>query len=203
MRITDPNKNVWTLTYDNSGNLASVADPKSFTVLAARNAAGQILSLADPKGNKRSYQYNADGLLTGFTDALGNQWTYDYDGAARPSSKADPTGVTLKETYTAGNRIASLAAGDTQTTFDYSGIQRDGLNRLARYTRFERQSGDLRLRCRGPTHRDHLAGRQERQPISTTTCIVSAKYRTGWAISRFTATTRPDGRSASASRADP
>ena len=134
VRITDPNKNVWTLTYDNSGNLASVADPKSSTVLAARNTAGQILSLADPKGNKRSYQYNADGLLTGFTDALGNQWTYDYDGAARSSSKTDPSGATLKATYTAGNRIASLTAGDTQTQFDYSGIQRDGLNRLARYT---------------------------------------------------------------------
>ena len=84
-------------------------------MLATRNAAGQILSLADPKGNKRSYQYNADGLLTGFTDALGNKWTYDYDGAARPSSKTDPAGVTLKATYTAGNRIAGLTAGDTQT----------------------------------------------------------------------------------------
>jgi YD repeat-containing protein len=132
-RIIDPNKNIWTLAYDNSGNLASVTDPRTFPVLATRNAAGQIVSLADPKGNTRSYQYNADGLITGFTDALGNKWVYDYDGAARPSTKTDPTGVTLKAAYTPGNRIASLSAGDTQTAFDYSGIQRDSLNRLSRY----------------------------------------------------------------------
>jgi YD repeat-containing protein len=134
VRITDPNKNVWTLTYDSSGNLASVTDPRTFTVNATRNAAGQILSLADPKGNKSTYQYNADGLMAGFTDALGNQWAYDYDGAARPSAKTDPTGVTLKATYTTDNRIAGLAAGDTTTAFDYSGIHRDSLNRLSTYT---------------------------------------------------------------------
>jgi YD repeat-containing protein len=134
VRITDPNKNVWTLTYDPSGNLASVTDPRTFTVLATRNAAGQITALADQKGNKSTYQYNADGLMTGFTDGLGNQWAYDYDGAARPSARIDPTGVTLKATYTPGNRIAGLTAGDTQTAFDYSGIQRDSLNRLSRYT---------------------------------------------------------------------
>jgi YD repeat-containing protein len=133
-RITDPNKNVWTLTYDSSGNLASVTDPRTFTVLATRNAAGQILSLADQKGNKSTYQYNADGLMTGFTDALGNKWAYDYDGAARPSAKTDPTGVTMKATYTPGNRIAGLSVGDIQTSFDYSSIHQDSLNRLSAYT---------------------------------------------------------------------
>ena len=134
VRITDPNKNAWTLTDDSSGNLASVTDPRTFTFNATRNAAGQITSLADQKGNKSTYQYNADGLMTGFTDALGNKWAYDYDGAARPSAKTDPTGVTLKATYTPGNRIAGLAAGDTTTAFDYSGIHRDSLNRLSTYT---------------------------------------------------------------------
>ena len=133
-RITDPNKNVWTLAYDSSGNLAAVTDPRTFTTLATRNAAGQILSLADPKGNKSIYQYNADGLMTGFTDALGNVWAYVYDGAARESAGTDPTGVTMQAAYTNGNRIAGLTAGDAQTTFDYSGIQRDSLNRLAQYT---------------------------------------------------------------------
>src|ERR1019366_1890888 len=133
VRITDPNKNVWTLTYDSSGNLASVTDPRTFTALATRNAAGQILSIADQKGNTSRYQYNTDALMTGFTDALGNKWAYDYDGAARPSAKTDPTGVTLKATYTTDNRIASLTAGDTTTAFDYSGIHRDSLNRLLYY----------------------------------------------------------------------
>ena len=133
-RITDPNKNIWTLSYDDSGNLAGVTDPRTFTLLATRNSAGQIVSLADPKGNTRNYQYNADGLLTGFIDALGNKWAYDYDGAARPSSRTDPAGATVKAAYTAANRIALLTAADTQQPFDYSGIQRDNLNRLSSYT---------------------------------------------------------------------
>ncbi len=133
-RFTDPNKNVWTLTYDNSGNLAGVTNPVNFTTLATRNAAGQILSLADPKGNKRGYQYNTDGLLTGFTDALGNQWAYVYDGAARTSARTDPAGATIKAAYTPANRISLLTAGDTQQPYDYSGIQRDSLNRLTQYT---------------------------------------------------------------------
>ncbi len=133
-RITDPNKNVWTLSYDAVGNLAGVTDPLSAAVAATRNDAGQIVSLADPKGNTRTYQYNADGLPTGFTDALGNKWAYDYDGAARPVSRTDPAGVTVKTAYTNGNRIAGLTAADTQQPFDYSGIQRDSLNRISRYT---------------------------------------------------------------------
>ena len=134
VRITDPNKNAWTLAYDPSGCLASVTDPATFTTLATRNSAGQILSLADPKGNKSVYQYNADGLMTGVTDPLGNQWAYDYDGAARASARTDPAGATVKATYTNGNRIALLTATDTQQPFDYSGIQRDSLNRLSGYT---------------------------------------------------------------------
>ena len=51
-----------------------------------------------------------------------------------PSARTDPAGVTVKAAYTAGNRIAGLTAGDTQLPFDYSGIQRDSLNRLSRYT---------------------------------------------------------------------
>lgn len=133
-RITDPNKNVWVLTYDSSGNLASVTDPRTFSTLATRNSNGQIVSIADPKGNVRKYQYNDDGLLIGFTDGLGNKWAYDYDGAARPSVKTDPSGAALKVEYSSGNRITRVVSGDTQTSFDYSGIRRDSLNRLSRYT---------------------------------------------------------------------
>jgi YD repeat-containing protein len=132
--ITDPNKNVWTLKYDGSGNLTGVTNPLSGGVSATRNAAGQITSVADPKGNKSTYQYNADGLITGFTDALNNSWAYDYDGAARAATRTDPTGAALKATYTAANRIAGLSSGSAQTAFDYSGIQRDSLNRLTSYT---------------------------------------------------------------------
>ena len=36
--------------------------------------------------------------------------------------------------YNAGNRITGLTAGNVQMAFDFSGIQRDSLNRLVNYT---------------------------------------------------------------------
>ncbi len=131
--ITDPNKNVWTLNYDSAGNLTGVTNPLGGALAATRNAAGQITTLAGPKGNKSVYQYSPDGLLTGFTDALNNKWAYDYDGGARPATRTDPFGGSLKTTYTPGNRLATLNAGTAQVSFDYSGIQRDSLNRLTSY----------------------------------------------------------------------
>ncbi|MEO8594672.1 MAG: DUF6531 domain-containing protein [Candidatus Solibacter sp.] len=129
-RITDPNKNIWTLSYDDSGNLAGITDPRTFTTTATRDAAGQIVALADQKGNTRKYQYNSDGLVTGFTDALGNQWNYEYDGAARTLTRQDPAGATMRADYTVANRLLHVSSGDSLAVFDESGLHRDSANRL-------------------------------------------------------------------------
>ena len=90
--ITDPNKNVWTLKYDDSGALTGLSNPRNGSISVTRNAAGQITSLTDPSGNKKIYQYTSDGLLSAFTDALNNKWSYDYDGAVRTATRTDPLG---------------------------------------------------------------------------------------------------------------
>ncbi len=131
--ITDANKNVWTFKYDANSRLIAVNNPAG-NLSATRNAAGQITSLTDANGNKSSYQYDANGLLTGFADALNNQWKYTYDGAARVATRTDPAGTSLKASYAADNRLAALSSGQAQTSFDYSGMQRDSLNRPASYT---------------------------------------------------------------------
>jgi YD repeat-containing protein len=132
--VTDPNKKAWAYAYDSTGLLASTTDPLGFAIATTRNAYGQILSLSDQKGNPRTWKYNADGLLTGYTDALGNAWSYAYDGAARAASVTDPAGTAVRASYNAANRVSSLSNGDTSAAFDYSGIQRDAMNRLAGYT---------------------------------------------------------------------
>jgi YD repeat-containing protein len=137
--VTDPNKNVWAFQYDANTKLTTVNNPAG-SLSATRNTAGQITSLTDPDGNKSTWQYDANGLLTGFTDALNNQWQYTYDGAARVAVRTDPSGATLQASYTPANRLANLTAVSVpnnrvpQLTFDYSGAQRDSLNRLATYT---------------------------------------------------------------------
>ncbi len=132
--ITDPNGNVWTFTYDSLGNLIGAANPLSGGFSATRSAAGQITSRTDGLGNKTSYQYGSDGLLATFIDALAGKWVYQYDGAARAATRTDPGGSMVSATYGASNRITALAAGNASTSFDYSGLQRDSLNRLVSYT---------------------------------------------------------------------
>src|SRR5271157_5308148 len=132
--ITDPNGNIWAFKYDSSGNLVGVANPAGGVVSAVRSASGQITGITDPRGNKTSYQYDANGLVAGFIDALNGAWSYRYDGAARPVSRTDPGGGVLAASYNTGSRIAGLTAGTVQVAFDFSGIQRDSLNRLVSYT---------------------------------------------------------------------
>ncbi|MBZ5620068.1 MAG: hypothetical protein LAQ69_15290, partial [Acidobacteriia bacterium] len=132
--ITDPNGNVWALTYDTSGNLTGVANPAGGGFSATRSAAGQISSLTDGLGNKTSYQYGSDGLLATFVDALAGKWSYQYDGVARASIRTDPGGSALSADYSAVNHITALGADDIKSPFDYSGLQRDSLNRLVSYT---------------------------------------------------------------------
>jgi YD repeat-containing protein len=133
VRITDPNKNVWALKYDDAQNLISVTDPQGRAVTATRNPAGQITSLANAAGNASKYDYTGDGLISAFTDAMGNKWSYDYDGAARAQTRTDPSGGTLKAEYNARNRISALTAGNSRITFDYSGVARNAAGRISSY----------------------------------------------------------------------
>jgi len=132
--ITDPNGNIWALQYDAAGNLVSVTNPASGAVTATRSASGQITGLTDALGNKTAYTYTPDGLLATFTDALNGKWSYQYDGALRAYARTDPGGATLAASYNARNRVTGLMSGAAQTGFDYSGLQRDPLNRLISYT---------------------------------------------------------------------
>jgi YD repeat-containing protein len=134
VRITDPNKNVWTLKYDDGQNLISVTDPQGNALTATRNSSGLITGVTDANGNARSYQYTPEGLISTFADALGNKWSYDYDGAARAATRTDPSGATLKAEYNARNRISALTAGSARTTFDYSGILHNAAGRISSYT---------------------------------------------------------------------
>jgi YD repeat-containing protein len=132
--ITDPNGNIWAFKYDSSGNLVGVTNPAGGVVSAVRSASGQITGITDARGNKTSYQYDGNGLIATFIDALNGNWSYQYDGAARAVARTDPGGAVLGASYNAGTRIAGLTAGNVQVAFDFSGIQRDSLNRLVSYT---------------------------------------------------------------------
>ena len=131
--IADPRGNTYSFAYDGSGNLLSVTDPLTGGWTATRTANGQIATLSNALSGKTSYQYGTDGLLSTFTDALGGNWMYQYDSSARVAARTDPSGVSLAATYGAGVQPAAIANGPAQLTYDFSGQQRDALNRLVQY----------------------------------------------------------------------
>ncbi|MCL5743328.1 MAG: DUF6531 domain-containing protein [Acidobacteria bacterium] len=133
-RITDPNGNAYQFRYDAAGSLLAVADPLGGTVTATRNDAGLITSVVDANGNRNGFQYDSDGQLLKWTDALGGAWTYQYDGAARVASRAQPNGTAIQASYDSRNRLSAVSSGDAGSAFDYSGVERDGLNRVVRST---------------------------------------------------------------------
>jgi YD repeat-containing protein len=132
--ITDPNGNIWAFKYDSSGNLVGVTNPAGGVVSAVRSTSGEITGITDARGNKTSFQYDGNGLIATFIDALNGNWSYQYDGAARAVARTDPGGSVLQASYNVGKRITGLTAGNVQVAFDFSGIQRDSLNRLVSYT---------------------------------------------------------------------
>jgi len=114
VRITNPNKNVWTLKYDDAGNLISVTDPQGGTASATRSAAGQITAPDRPEGQQEQLSVQRRRAADGFHGRHGHKWAFDYDAAARAATRTDPSGATLKAEYTARNRISALTAGNTR-----------------------------------------------------------------------------------------
>ncbi|SFT04974.1 DNRLRE domain-containing protein [Marininema halotolerans] len=88
--ITNSKDERITYTYDHTGNLIKVTEPKGnqtedpedYTTTTAYDLNHQAIKETDTKGNSIHYTYNDDGLLTQVTDEQGNttKASYDSDG---------------------------------------------------------------------------------------------------------------------------
>ena len=133
-QFTDAGNNAWKLTYDSAGRLNAVADPYGNALTATRNGAGLVTAVSDANGGRNGFQYDADGVVTNWLDPLGGNWKYQYDGALNVSARTEPAGNTMQATYDAQSRLKSVTSPAGSVSFDYSGIQRDAMNRVAQTT---------------------------------------------------------------------
>jgi RHS repeat-associated protein len=122
-------RTIASLTYDNSGNLATKTTPDGDS-LYTYGSKGLLATSIDPAGHTSSYAYDAAGHVTSVTGPDGRVWTYAYDGDGRTSAVTDPAGQRTTFSYDAAGDLAGFsdAAGRGQA-YAY-----DSLGRLATVT---------------------------------------------------------------------
>jgi YD repeat-containing protein len=139
VKITYPNGEVETMTYDSNGNLltstsastggtttytydpvfnevTSITDPKGSITTMEYDANGNLIKITDALNNETNLQYDSRGLLTQTTDALGNVTTYTYGTSGNLLSTTDPLGKTTTYTYDQAGNLTSETDAQGKTT---------------------------------------------------------------------------------------
>jgi RHS repeat-associated protein len=122
--ITDPLGHVWTLNYDNLGNLTSIVDPLTHQVTLGHNSAGQVTSIADALNDTTQFAYSYYGDLSQVTDPLGNSTKLSTDNAGRLILFSDPLGNTTGATYDNLDHVTQIVDarnGTTSGSYDGNG----------------------------------------------------------------------------------
>jgi RHS repeat-associated protein len=161
-KFTDANGHIYTLTYDNHGNMLSQTDPLNYSEYYAYDPVfNNITSYTDKNGNTTTFGYDTKGNRTlisyplgitnsftyasngdrlSFTNGRSFTTTYSYDAYGNIISENRPLGATTKYIYDARSRlITKTDALNHATTYNYDLLDRitsiiDALNNTTKYT---------------------------------------------------------------------
>lgn len=126
-QIEQPDKYVWTFTYDRMGRVLT----------SAFNPPGQTPAPA-------SFGYDVVGQLTSYTDSLSQTWSFDYDEARRLVKTVAPSGDTASFTHdAAGNITQTEYSNGTGPVSFWEQTQFDELGRLLKTIGAEGQQWDF------------------------------------------------------------
>ncbi len=108
---TDPLGNVWSTSFDTSGNPTRFTDPDGNVVTYTYADRGLPLTVTDQGGNVTRFVYDDRGLPLTITDSLGRSERFQYDAAGRLTKRTDRGGVELGWTYDSTGRIRTATQG--------------------------------------------------------------------------------------------
>lgn len=145
-QIKDTADNIWNLTYD---------------------VAGRVATSMDPDGNSTTYTYDEKDRVTSITDPLVNVTTYQYDLRGNLSQITDAEGAITTLTYTPHRKLASITDAQTNVTaFTYDNEDRllSATDALGNATRYEYDGIGRRIATLDPlgnryTHRYDETGK--------------------------------------------
>jgi RHS repeat-associated protein len=132
--ITDANGDVVTRTFDSSGRVTSVvdprgnepsADPDDYRTTFVYDSLDRLVTATDPLGHVSSNTYDLAGQLVSSLDAAGHATSYTYDNAGRQTSVTDANGHASVTGYDNAGRVTAMVdATGAVTTFAYDAAGR-------------------------------------------------------------------------------
>ncbi|NNE71064.1 MAG: RHS repeat protein, partial [Rhodothermales bacterium] len=145
-RVTYPDGQSTTYTYDASGRVTGYEAPGGGTFVYEYDGQGLLTSATNPLGGSTGFEYDGGGVLAGSTNEMGDRTTYgrdaqgritlvshpgggtqtmQYDAAGRLISETDETGIVTTYAYdTDGNVTSVTDALGGQTSFAWDGMGR-------------------------------------------------------------------------------
>ncbi len=125
-KLTEPGR-VTVYGYDDAGTMLSqaITDTATGQTRTSRwsyNQSGLIDVVTDPKGATSQLSYDSAGNLSSLRNALGEQTEFQYDSAGNMVARVEPTGVTTTFTYDERNRVRQITKGGEQVAFAYTPI---------------------------------------------------------------------------------
>jgi RHS repeat-associated protein len=129
-QVVDPSGAGTLMSYDASGNLASVTDARntSAPTTYTYDNFNRIATRTDPLGNQASYQYDANNNLSQFTDRRGKIAVFTYDSLNRRiftgfGKSGSTYESSISYTFDAGNRLTQAVDSISGTvTRGYDGL---------------------------------------------------------------------------------
>lgn len=130
---------VFSLAYDNAGNISQITDELGGIYTFTYDGAGRTISLSDPEGRTTHYVYDGAGRLTSLTDGEGNTTGYTYDAAGNLIATTDGNGNTTEYTYDVLEQLITItdALGSAQHfAYDKAGNLTEATDELGHTTRY-------------------------------------------------------------------
>jgi RHS repeat-associated protein len=131
LKITDRHGLSLTLSYNSSGQLASVTDHPTLgrALTFTYNGSGQIATVTDPMGRVASYTYSGGNLISVTLPGMSSaRWTFAYNGSRLMTHKTNGRGRTTITTYDSSQRATNQTDPlGRQHTFVYDQV--DGVKR--------------------------------------------------------------------------
>ncbi|MGH9832577.1 MAG: RHS repeat-associated core domain-containing protein, partial [Blastocatellia bacterium] len=119
-QIKDALGRITRMSYDSSGNRASMTDALGRMTTYVYDSFGQLISMTDPLGHTTRYSYDANGYINKVTDALGNETGFEYDAVGRLKKITDGEGRSTNTVYDNDDRITSVTdPAGVVTRFEY------------------------------------------------------------------------------------
>ncbi|MCP4217510.1 MAG: RHS repeat protein, partial [bacterium] len=123
-------------TYDKSGNLHTIKDPKKNTTTLTYNTGNQLMQKIAPNSlGTIGYEYTANGQIFKVTDAVQKTYTYRYDGHGRTKEIEDPLGNIVSYGLDENSNLKTMeAVGTDGTSFrmenEYNNLDQLKLNKV-------------------------------------------------------------------------